>query len=184
MYYSEAVALCAPSAKTNFKTIAHGDTWMPNLLIRFDEKKQPVHSVLIDFQLARYATVAQDLLFFTYACIDEDLRANHREDLIKYYCQEFSAFFAQFVPENPNVLTYDAMAKEMKANGMFAFNMTMEAIIMSLLDDHEVPDLDEMQGEEAVPLEIALSIVTLLKTKEKRLKVANIFKHMMDLNYV
>lgn len=157
---------------------------MPNLLIRFDEKKQPVHSVLIDFQLARYATVAQDLLFFTYACIDEDLRANHREDLIKYYCQEFSAFFAQFVPENPNVLTYDAMAKEMKANGMFAFNMTMEAIIMSLLDDHEVPDLDEMQGEEAVPLEIALSIVTLLKTKEKRLKVANIFKHMMDLNYV
>lgn len=121
---------------------------MPNFLTRYDESKQPIHSVMIDFQLTRYSSLAQDLHFFIYACTDADMRAERYEDMLKYYCHEFNEFFAQLCPkhvQNEVALSYDDLMDELKANGMFALSMSMEACIMSMLDDDEVSDLDQIE---------------------------------------
>lgn len=46
---------------------------------------------------------------------------------------------------NPNIITLDALFKDIQENALFGIGMGMEAITMSLLEEDEVSDLDLIQ---------------------------------------
>jgi hypothetical protein len=52
------------------------------------------------------------------------------------------------------------------------FGVAMSAVPFALLEDTEAPDLDAIQGNEAIPM-----------SKDGRLRLTEIFQHATDLGY-
>lgn len=46
---------------------------------------------IVDFQLARYASPALDLVFLIYLCLEREQRAEHTQALLEYYTDELHA---------------------------------------------------------------------------------------------
>lgn len=159
-------------------TITHGDAWVPNFLIKYNGTT-PISGIMIDFQLTRCATLSLDLLFFFYSCLDQSVRVTHFVPFISLYVETFQEF-ALALGTDASWLNTKVILQDMIKCGPFALGMSAEAIVMSLLDDDEVSDIDLIQGDQAVKIE-EVWIVGNFKDQGKRLRVANMVKHMIDI---
>lgn len=59
----------------------------------------------------------------------------------------------------------------------------MEALPFCIMDDAETPKIDDMEGDEPIPLNRIL-VVHPCKTKTGRLRMANTFKHAIDEGFL
>ncbi|CAH1982676.1 unnamed protein product [Acanthoscelides obtectus] len=71
--------------QSKLSVVTEGDSWLPNFLVKENEKGVPENAVLIDFQLARYATLTNDLIHFLFAGVPEQLESNWDELIEEYY---------------------------------------------------------------------------------------------------
>lgn len=71
-----------------FATVVHTDLWVNNTMLRFNDD-QPVENKFIDFQVTRYQTPADDLLFLLFSSVEDEVLTQHYDNLIKYYHQQF-----------------------------------------------------------------------------------------------
>ncbi|XP_030373465.1 uncharacterized protein LOC115623334 [Scaptodrosophila lebanonensis] len=69
----------------HFNTLTHGDFWVNNIMLRYDEQRKPQDMVLIDFQFCSWTSVAVDLHYFLNTSIQNDLRFQQQDALVKYY---------------------------------------------------------------------------------------------------
>jgi len=175
-------AICKSCAERGpLAVISQGDAWLPNFLLHYDEKKNPDKAIMIDFQLARCSSLVLDIVFFLYACTDGEFLENHFDEIISHYHTVFAANL-KALGTKEELVTLKLIKEEMKKHGAFFVGMITEAIIMSLLEDDEVTDIDEIQGTEAVPLETVWTVKP-LKTQEKRKHVAGFIKHAADSEF-
>lgn len=81
-----------PSAKYR-NILLHGDLWSNNMLFSYDDTEQarPTDCRLVDFQLARYAPPALDLVSFVYLCTTEELRSRHLDDIYDHYYRSLAS---------------------------------------------------------------------------------------------
>lgn len=172
--------------RNKFSVIGHGDTWIPNFLIhseKIGDKEIPVSAKMIDFQLARYASPAIDLSFFFYSCTSQELREQYFDELIKTYHESLCSFVKDF-GSNPDVLfPFSALQEELRTSFRFGVAMACESVTFSLLEDHETPDMDGLQGEEVVPIE-TIWILKPIKSDEGRRRLADVFKHATERGYL
>jgi hypothetical protein len=72
---------------------------------------------------------------------------------------------------------------ELKTYFRFGVGMGIESIPFSMMDDSDTADLDQIEGDEAVPI---TSIWTLKKpeTKQDMHRLADIFKHSVERGYL
>lgn len=63
----------------------HGDLWSNNLMFKKNEKGEVDSAVMVDFQLARYAPPAHDIVTFLHFVQNNDYRLQHEAELCKYY---------------------------------------------------------------------------------------------------
>ncbi|XP_067640068.1 uncharacterized protein [Eurosta solidaginis] len=169
------------SSDSPLAAIGHGDCWTPNFLTRYTKDKQPEAIIIIDFQLARRASIALDISFFIYSCTSEALREAHYEQLLKEYHQSAAALIADLGADVSNVLSWEAFKNEMRQFGRFGCGMGIESLPMSLIDDDEIADLDSMK-EDAELTDVWN--ITPFKEQKKRERVAQIFKHAIDQSYI
>lgn len=82
---------CQPSKR--FRNVfSHGDLWANNVLYRYDgETAAPISAVLVDFQLARWAPPALDVMTFITVSTDSAFRAKHSAELLEAYYIYFEA---------------------------------------------------------------------------------------------
>lgn len=66
--------------------LLHGDIWVNNVMFKYDNKK-PVEAKYIDFQFARYAPPAMDLVTFFFSSSTVEFRKKHLKDLLDIYCE-------------------------------------------------------------------------------------------------
>ena len=172
--------------RNQFSVIGHGDTWTPNFLIhneKIDDKDFPVSAIMIDFQLARFASPAIDLSFFFYSCTTQELREQYFDVLIKTYHESLCSFVKDF-GSNPDVLfPFSALQNELQTTFRFGAGMAIESVPFSLLEDHEAPDMDVLQGEEAVPIQ-TIWVIKPITNKEGRKRLADVFKHATERGYL
>ncbi|ENN79403.1 hypothetical protein HUJ04_010410 [Dendroctonus ponderosae] len=67
-------------------TIIHYDSWVNNILYKLEGSK-PVHSILVDFQVFDYGTPLNDVMFFLFSSIKQDLFESQIDNLLNYYYQ-------------------------------------------------------------------------------------------------
>lgn len=77
------------------------------------------------------------------------------------------------------VFPFSALQQELKSHARFGVLMAMEALPYCEMDDTDTPNLDKMEGDEAVPLNTIL-VVHPCKTKSGRLRMADTFKHAIN----
>lgn len=163
--------------------INHGDCWMPNFLFRYDSSGVPVETKVIDFQLARYSSPALDISFFVYSCTSQQLREEHYEDLLKAYHNSLSDMLRDLGSNPDELFSYSDLQKELHEFARFGVGMGIESIPFSLLDENDVPDLDQIKGTEAVPID-QVWVLKNIKTQEGKRRLTDMFKHAIDCGYL
>ena len=159
----------------------HGDCWTPNFLTRYDDNGKAEAIKIIDFQLARVASVAVDISFFLYSCTSQTLRENHYDTILKAYHESATSIINDLGADAEKVMSWQDFQDELKQFARFGCGMGIESLPMSLIEDDEVADLDEIK-ENAV-----LTDVWNIKPFEeasKRQRIAEMFKHAIDQGYL
>lgn len=159
----------------------HGDCWTPNFLTRYDDDGKAEAIKIIDFQLARVASVAVDISFFLYSCTSQALREKHYDTILKAYHESATSIINDLGADAEKVMSWQDLQDELKQFARFGCGMGIESLPMSLIEDDEVADLDEIK-ENAV-----LTDVWNIKPFEepaKRQRIADMFKHAIDQGYL
>lgn len=108
-FYKTLSGLCA--RQNEYSVIGHGDCWMPNFLISYDDvngEKVPARIKVIDYQLARLASPVIDLSFFIYSCTLQDLREKHYDELMKIYHKSLSNYLISVGSDPEKLFPYSA----------------------------------------------------------------------------
>lgn len=86
-----------------------------------------------------------DVMFFLYTCVDHQVRDQNWMDLIHDYFDTFVMYVKEFGTTDTSKIKFDDFLNEIKECIPFALGMSMEACTMSLLEDDEVAELDDIQ---------------------------------------
>ncbi|XP_065354504.1 uncharacterized protein LOC135948976 [Calliphora vicina] len=75
------------SNANNFFTLCHGDLWINNMMMQYDEENCLKDVLLIDFQLSNWSSPAVDLHYFLHTSLEPKLQLDmHALDkLVQYY---------------------------------------------------------------------------------------------------
>ncbi|XP_055840577.1 uncharacterized protein LOC129908231 isoform X2 [Episyrphus balteatus] len=177
--YSDQIKIVGTRGK--FSSVCHGDCWTPNFLTKYREDGSPEAVKVIDYQLTRCASIALDISFFIYSCTSQELREKHYLSLLKDYHDSACALIKDLGSNPDKVLTFEELLAELKAFGRFGCGMGIESLPMSLIEDDEVADLDAIQ-ENAILTDVWN--ITPFKEEAKRKRIADIFKHAIDQEYI
>lgn len=73
-----------------FNVLNHGDCWSNNVMFKHDAFGKVKETYLVDYQIPRYGTPAQDLYYFLLSSTKYELKIKHFDYFIKYYYNELS----------------------------------------------------------------------------------------------
>ncbi|KAI4462622.1 hypothetical protein MML48_4g00002143 [Holotrichia oblita] len=110
--------------RTIFAAITHGDCWPPNFLLQNDTQELAV----IDYQLARVASLTTDILFLLNTCVDSTVLTKHWDLILQDYYQNFIKILEDLGTKLN--ITFDMFKAEIKMFGLFAFGMCNEALMV------------------------------------------------------
>ena len=83
MDYAADAYYCDDSQQ--FHTLIHGDFWVNNIMLRYNERKQIDDMKLIDFQFCNWSNPAIDLHYFFNTSMQSELRLHGQDELVQYY---------------------------------------------------------------------------------------------------
>ncbi|KPJ08483.1 hypothetical protein RR48_12236 [Papilio machaon] len=109
----------------NYSTICHGDCWSNNLIFKY-HKNKPVDSLLVDFQLVRYASPVTDLSYFFYMSADRHFLHQHYDQLINIYYGTLSAVIRQCDLNIEEIYPKDIFYKHLREYSVYGL---IEALI-------------------------------------------------------
>lgn len=179
-FYDRMIALT--HRRTKYSVIGHGDCWLPNFLIRYNQGI-PVLAKMIDFQIVRFASPALDISFFIYSCTQQSMREQHYDELIGIYHQSACDLLTALGSNAAEVYPLSGLNDELKESARFGVGMGMESLPLSMQDDDELSDLNALESEEAAPL-TDIWRIALIQSQPKRQRLANMFKHAVDMGYL
>ncbi|XP_061399285.1 uncharacterized protein LOC133334992, partial [Musca vetustissima] len=68
-----------------FNVLNHGDCWANNIMFQYDDLGNIKETFLIDYQLPKYGTPAQDLYYFIISSANYDLKLSQFDYFIRFY---------------------------------------------------------------------------------------------------
>ncbi|KAL5274236.1 hypothetical protein ACFFRR_000786 [Megaselia abdita] len=68
-----------------FNVLNHGDSWSNNFMFKYNDKGEREETILVDFQICKYGTPAQDLLYFLFSSPNQEIRLREFDYFIKCY---------------------------------------------------------------------------------------------------
>ncbi|XP_037817362.1 uncharacterized protein LOC119607493 [Lucilia sericata] len=71
-----------------FNVLNHGDCWSNNVMFKHDASGKIKETFLVDYQIPRYGTPAQDLYYFLLSSTKYELKIKHFDYFIRYYHSE------------------------------------------------------------------------------------------------
>lgn len=80
-----------------YAVISHGDCWSNNTMFRLDAQRNPIEVQLLDFQIARYASPALEIVYYIFFCTDKQLRDQYYDSFLKVYHSSLSAHLERYV---------------------------------------------------------------------------------------
>lgn len=94
-----------------YATLLHNDFWVNNTMLLHDENKNPIHNLLVDFQLITYGSPAHDIVFFLFSSVNTEVLKQYYEYFVKLYHNSFIEALQELNCDT-SVFTYDLLCTE------------------------------------------------------------------------
>ncbi|XP_073842766.1 uncharacterized protein [Musca autumnalis] len=131
-----------------FNVLNHGDCWSNNVMFQYDAFGTIKETYLIDYQLPKYGTPAQDLYYFLLSSTKYELKLAKFDYFIKFYHDNLSHHlkilnYAKPIPtlRDIHILLYKY--------GFFGFQTAVGVMAIVLLDPTEKANLENFLGEDS-----------------------------------
>ncbi|PZC76517.1 hypothetical protein B5X24_HaOG204482 [Helicoverpa armigera] len=116
-----------------FSVIQHGDAWTNNIMFQFREDGTLKESMLIDYQIARNASPASDILYFIFNCTHHEARNEYFNEWLDHYHSELDKSLANFGIKANYVYPRDQLDADLKRYGKLSVGNTVLTVVMTLL---------------------------------------------------
>lgn len=100
--------------KEPFCTLLHTDLWVNNIMPKIQDRVV-VGNILVDFQMCRIGSPAEDLLFFLFSSVQSLVLKTEFDNLITYYYDVFSEVLKKYDCYGPQ-FSYDQFLEELREN--------------------------------------------------------------------
>ncbi|XP_017843707.2 uncharacterized protein LOC108600259 [Drosophila busckii] len=122
------------TSKTRLNVVSHGDLWANNILFQYGKYGEtPLQCRFVDFQLARYAPPAMDLLTVLSIPTTSQFRAAHLHELLAEYYRFMSEFLKRADLDIANILPeadfYDSV-RECRIGGLIESLLFSHLVIL------------------------------------------------------
>uniref|UniRef100_A0A1I8PQJ6 CHK kinase-like domain-containing protein n=2 Tax=Stomoxys calcitrans TaxID=35570 RepID=A0A1I8PQJ6_STOCA len=74
--------------ENEFLALNHGDFWCNNIMYQYDDEGNLKDTHVVDLQMPRFGSVAQDLMYFILSSTQLDLKVKRFDELVAYYHQQ------------------------------------------------------------------------------------------------
>jgi len=109
----------------HFPCLVHGDLWMNNILLKYDENKVISDAKFIDFQMTRRGNIFEDLVYFFYCSTTPEFRKDHLAQCLMVYYEAFVSHLEKIgcppVPNFTRGFFIDSFYENMLAGHVFMY---------------------------------------------------------------
>ncbi|XP_033239795.1 uncharacterized protein [Drosophila pseudoobscura] len=142
-----------------FNVLNHGDSWSNNIMFQYDAFGTIKEVYLVDYQIPKYGTVAQDLLYFL-------LSSTRLEDKLSKF-DYYIKFYHDSLIENLKILKYTKPLPTLRSihlallkYGVFGYSVVTGVMSGVLLDPTENASLENFVGDSAAGEAFQLQLYT------------------------
>uniref|UniRef100_A0A9I3FGY1 CHK kinase-like domain-containing protein n=1 Tax=Anopheles epiroticus TaxID=199890 RepID=A0A9I3FGY1_9DIPT len=126
-----------------YTVVGHGDCWTNNMMFRYEEGI-PKEIVLLDWQVTRYVTPVQDLVYFIFCCTDADFRSKYYYEMIDIYYTSLSTMLAKLQHDAGELFPRAALDEQLRVFGRYGILMGMFLVPMMCTRNEELPDIEAL----------------------------------------
>lgn len=83
--------------------LCHGDFHSRNMMFKKNDKGETEDVMLVDFQVCYFGPAVLDLIYGMYMLVNSDVRENHYDELIHYYCSNFTEVLEKLKVEKSKI---------------------------------------------------------------------------------
>ncbi|XP_075148827.1 uncharacterized protein LOC142222531 [Haematobia irritans] len=129
-----------------FNVLNHGDFWANNIMFQYDDMGKLKDTYLIDYQLPKYGTPAQDLYYFLISSANYDVKLSKFDHFIRFYHDHLY--------ENLKILNYGKKMPTLRdihimllKYGIWGISTAMGVMTVVLLNPTEDASLEHFMGD-------------------------------------
>ncbi|PSN31208.1 hypothetical protein C0J52_25882 [Blattella germanica] len=139
---------CIKPKKDGLNVLNHGDCWTNNMMFSYCSESGKVQDVrFVDFQVARFSSPVLDLHYFMCNCPNDEVRFDHRDNLLEEYHTEFVETL-KILNLDPNILSLPQLKDEFAEKDIFGLITAATILATIVAEESAVPDMSGFTEEE------------------------------------
>ncbi|EDW51213.1 uncharacterized protein LOC6619717 [Drosophila sechellia] len=142
---------------TEFNALNHGDSWTNNIMFQYDESGKIKEVYMVDFQVSKYGTVAQDLLYFLISSTKLEDKLSKFDYYIKVYHDNLVEHLKILKYSKPMPSLRD-IHKSLYKYGTFAYSVATGVMAAVLVDPTENANFENFVGDTAEGLDFQMKM--------------------------
>jgi hypothetical protein len=124
----------------------HGDCWTTNVLFKYNEVNEVIDAKLVDFQMVRVGSYAQDLIHFWWSSTRRDVRENLREEMFDFYRKTLNQTLEDLrVPER---VSKEEFASELRRFTPYALYIAGSTLPVAVADPDDLVHYNGLSTDE------------------------------------
>lgn len=142
--------IIAEPMRCGFKVLNHGDFWINNCMIKYNEENIPIDVLMIDFQMNFWGSPTCDLFHFFITSLQDDIKVVHFNDLIEHYHSELVSGLKK-LQYKKHIPTLEELQADLFDKGSFAVSALIIFLFPTKINTEMEINLDQvfLGGEQA-----------------------------------
>nr|AAZ78604.1 CHKov1 [Drosophila melanogaster]AAZ78608.1 CHKov1 [Drosophila melanogaster]AAZ78622.1 CHKov1 [Drosophila melanogaster]AAZ78636.1 CHKov1 [Drosophila melanogaster] len=133
---------------TEFNVLNHGDSWSNNIMFQYEESGKIKEVYMVDFQVSKYGTVAQDLYYFLISSTKLEDKLSKFDYYVKVYHDNLLEHLKILKYSKPLPSLRD-IHKSLYKYGTFAYSVATGVMAAVLVDPTESASFENFVGDSA-----------------------------------
>ncbi|XP_041674697.1 uncharacterized protein LOC121530179 [Drosophila eugracilis] len=130
----------------DFNVLNHGDSWSNNIMFQYDDNGKIKEVYMVDYQVSKYGTVAQDLLYLLISSTKLEDKLSKFDYYVKVYHDSLVEHLKILKYSKPLPSLRD-IHKALLRYGLFAYSVATGVMAAVLVDPTESASFDNFVGD-------------------------------------